>query len=445
MSKTLIKNAKIVNEGKVAEGDVLINHQRIEKIGTHITDGHSNVIDAQGSWLLPGVIDDQVHFREPGLTHKGTIYTEARAAVAGGTTSFMEMPNTVPPAFTQELLEQKYQIAQQHALANYSFFMGTSNDNLEEVLKTDIQRVCGLKIFMGSSTGNLLVDNPLLLENIFSQFPGLIATHCEDEPTIRQNTAEFRARYGENMDIQYHPALRSTEACFLSSFFASSLARKHGTRLHILHISTEKETHLFDNHLPLEKKKLTAEACIHHLWFCDEDYARLGTRIKWNPAIKTAADRDGIWKALLDGRIDVIATDHAPHTLEEKSRPYFQAPSGGPLVQHSLVAMLDFVKQGKITLEQVVTKMSHNPAILFQIKERGFIREGYFADLVLVTPGQPWTVTPDNVLAKCGWSPFEGHTFDSMVTHTWVSGHMAYANGVFDESIKGQRLLFDRN
>lgn len=443
MSKTLIKNAKIVNEGKVAEGDVLISHQRIEKIGHSITDSHSNVIDANGCWLLPGAIDDQVHFREPGLTHKGTIYTEAKAAVAGGVTSFMEMPNTVPPAFTQALLEDKYQIAQHQALANYSFFMGTSNDNLEEVLKTDIQRVCGLKIFMGSSTGNLLVDNPVVLEKIFTRFPGLIATHCEDEPTIRQNTADFRAKYGEGMDVKYHPAVRSVEACYLSSFFASNLAKKHGTRLHILHISTEKETHLFDNSLPLAKKKLTAEACIHHLWFCDADYERLGMKIKWNPAIKTAADRDGIWKALLDGRIDVIATDHAPHTLEEKAQPYFQAPSGGPLVQHSVVAMLDFVTQGKISIEQVVTKMSHNPAILFQIKERGFIREGYFADLVLVSP-QRWTVAKDNILAKCGWSPFEGHTFGHAVSHTWVSGHMAYANGVFDESIKGQRLLFDR-
>lgn len=444
MSKTLIKNAKIVNEGKVAEGDVLISHQRIEKIGTHITDGHSNVIDAQGSWLLPGAIDDQVHFREPGLTHKGTIYTEAKAAVAGGVTSYMEMPNTVPPAFTHALLEDKFQIAQQHSLANYSFFMGTSNDNLEEVLRTDLQRVCGLKIFMGSSTGNLLVDNPQLLEQIFSRFSGLIATHCEDEPTIRRNTAEFRAQYGEGMDVRHHPELRSVDACYLSSSFASTLARKHGTRLHILHISTEKETHLFDNTLPLEKKKVTAEACIHHLWFCDADYDRLGMKIKWNPAIKTATDRAGIWKALLDGRIDVIATDHAPHTQEEKAQPYFQAPSGGPLVQHSVVAMLDFVAQGKISIEQVVTKMSHNPAILFRIKERGFIREGYFADLVLVNPKQSWTVNKENILAKCGWSPFEGHTFGHTVTHTWVSGHMAYANGVFNESIKGQRLLFER-
>jgi dihydroorotase len=445
MSKTLIKNAKIVNEGKVAEGDVLISHQRIEKIGTHITDSHSNVIDAEGSWLLPGVIDDQVHFREPGLTHKGTIYTEARAAVAGGITSYMEMPNTVPPAFTQALLEDKYQTAQQQSLANYSFFMGTSNDNLEEILKTDLERVCGLKIFMGSSTGNLLVDNPQVLENVFARFPGLIATHCEDEATIRRNTDLYREKYGEGMDLKYHPEIRNEEACYLSSYFASNLAKKHGTRLHILHISTAKETMLFDNSLPLEKKKLTAEACIHHLWFSDADYARLGTRIKWNPAIKSANDREGIWAALLSDRIDVIATDHAPHTLEEKAKPYFQAPSGGPLVQHSLVAILEFVRQGKLSMETVVKKMCHNPAILFRIKDRGFVREGYYADLVLVDPNQSWTVSKENILAKCGWSPFEGQEFRAQITHTWVSGHMAYANGVFDESVKGQRLQFTRD
>lgn len=445
MSKTLIKNAKIVNEGKVAEGDVLIGHHRIEKIGPNISESHSNVIDANGGWLLPGAIDDQVHFREPGLTHKATIYTEAKAAVAGGITSFMEMPNTVPPVFTQALLDDKYEIAQRQSLANYSFFMGTSNDNLEEILKTDVKRVCGLKIFMGSSTGNLLVDDAELLEKIFSRFPALIATHCEHEPTIRQHTVEFRAAYGENMDVKYHPILRNAEACYQSSRFASNLAKKHGTRLHILHISTEKETHLFDNSLPLEKKKLTAEACIHHLWFCDADYERLGMKIKWNPAIKTADDRAGIWKALLDGRIDVVATDHAPHTAEEKAKPYFQAPAGGPLVQHSVVAMLDFVKQGKLTIGQMVTKMCHNPAILFQVADRGFIREGYFADLVLVRTSQPWTVAKENILAKCGWSPFEGHTFDSQITHTWVSGHLAYANGVFDESRQGHRLLFARS
>ncbi|MFO0508046.1 MAG: dihydroorotase, partial [bacterium] len=364
MKATLITNAKIVNEGKVFVGDVRIKGSFIEKIDKKISaEPNDEVIDASGKWLMPGAIDDQVHFREPGLTHKGTIYTESRAAVAGGITSFMEMPNTNPPAFTQKLLADKYEIASQSSLANYSFFMGTSNENLEEVLKTDLKNVCGLKIFMGSSTGNLLVDNPTTLEKIFSQFSGLIATHCEDEATILKNLADFKEKYGEDCPVTYHPIIRSEEACYKSSSFAAGLAKKHGTRLHILHISTAKETFLFDNTIPLEKKKITSEACIHHLWFNEADYARLGMNIKWNPAIKTASDQQEILKALLDDRIDVIATDHAPHTIEEKNNKYFSAPSGGPLVQHSIVAMLELHRQGKISLEKIVQKMSHNLAI----------------------------------------------------------------------------------
>jgi len=444
MNSTLITNAKIVNEGKITEGDVLIRGQHIEKIANFISANNATVIDANGKLLLPGAIDDQVHFREPGLTHKATIYTEAKAAVAGGVTSFMEMPNTVPPVFTQKLLEDKYQIADRTSLANYSFFMGAGNDNQEEILKTDITKVCGLKIFMGSSTGNLLVDNPVVLEQLFSKFPSLIATHCEDEATVLKNTAEYKAKYGEGMSVKYHPLIRSEEACYKSSSFAIELAKKHGTRLHILHISTAKETHQFDNSIPLVQKKITAEACIHHLWFNDADYDRLGMLIKWNPAIKTKADQQEILKAVLDDRIDVIATDHAPHTTEEKSKGYFQAPSGGPLIQHSLVAMLEFYHQQKISLEKIVQKMAHNPAILFQIEKRGFIREGYFADFVLVDPVKQWHVHKSNILAKCGWSPFEGNAFNSCVTHTWVSGHLAYADGAFDESKKGERLTFLR-
>jgi dihydroorotase len=444
MNSTLITNARIVNEGQITEGDVLLTGQRIEKIAGSISATHATVIDAAGKLLLPGAIDDQVHFREPGLTHKATIYTEAKAAVAGGVTSFMEMPNTVPPVFTQSLLEDKYQIAARTSLANYSFFMGAGNDNLEEVLKTDINNVCGLKIFMGSSTGNLLVDNPAVLESLFSKFPALIATHCEDEGTILKNAAHFKATYGDDMPVSYHPIIRSEEACYKSSSFAIELAKRHGTRLHILHISTAKETHQFDNHLPLQQKKITAEACIHHLWFNDADYERLGMLIKWNPAIKTKADQQEIFKAVLDDRIDVIATDHAPHTIEEKSNGYFQAPSGGPLIQHSVVAMLEFYHQKKISLEKVAQKMAHNPAILFQIQERGFIREGYFADLVLVDIAKPWRVSKANILAKCGWSPFEGHMFQSSVTHTWISGHLAYAEGKFNEQKQGERLYFNR-
>ncbi|MCS6973212.1 MAG: dihydroorotase [Cyclobacteriaceae bacterium] len=444
MKTTLLLNANIVNEGRVFPGDVLINGTFIERIAPdlqHISADH--IIDLNGLHLLPGVIDDQVHFREPGLTHKATIYTEARAAVAGGITSYLEMPNTMPPAFTRELLEQKFQIAAQTSLANYSFYIGASNTNLEEVLRVNPREVCGLKIFMGSSTGDLLVDDPVVLENFFSKVPFLIATHCEDESTIKANAEAYRKRYGEDVPIEYHPLIRSAEGCYRSSSFAVQLARKYKTRLHILHISTARETELFDAG-PIESKHITAEACIHHLWFCDEDYKRLGNFIKWNPAIKTASDREGIWKALLDDRIDVIATDHAPHTREEKQQTYFKAPSGGPLVQHSLPAMLEFFHQGKITLEKIVTKMCHNPAILFGIEKRGYIREGYYADLVAVNLNDAWTVSPDNILAKCGWSPFEGVTFRSNVWYTWVSGHLAYARGKFDESRKGMRLTFNR-
>jgi dihydroorotase len=394
-------------------------------------------------YLFPGAIDDQVHFREPGLTHKADIFTESRAAVAGGVTSFMEMPNTSPPVFTQELLAQKYEIAARSSLANYSFFMGASNDNLEEVMKTDVRQVCGLKIFMGSSTGNLLVDDAKVLEGFFSRFPSLIATHCEDEKTIAANLLTAKQKYGEVIPVTEHPAIRSAEGCWKSSSYAAGLARKHGTRLHILHISTARETDLFEK-LPLEKKKITAEACIHHLWFSDEDYPRLGNMIKWNPAIKTKNDREGIWKALLDDRIDVIATDHAPHTLEEKQNSYLKAPSGGPLVQHSLVAMMEFQRQGKISIENIARKMAHAPAILFRIADRGFIREGYFADLVLVNPAAPWKVEKSNILAKCGWSPFEGQTFQTQVTHTWVSGRLAYSSGKIVEGQPGKWLLFDR-
>ncbi len=442
--KYLIKSATVINEGSSEILDVLIENDRIAKIAKDISDDSAEVINAEGLWLIPGAIDDQVHFREPGLTHKGEIYTEAKAAVAGGITSYMEMPNTVPNVFTQALLEDKYQRAAEVSLANYTFFMGTSNDNLEEVLRTNTRNVCGVKIFMGSSTGDMLVDNPSTLESIFSQFSGLIATHCEDEMTIKRNQASFKEKYGDNVDITMHAQIRSEEACYLSSSFAVSLAKKHKTRLHILHISTEKETHLFESGIPLEDKRITAEACIHHLWFSDEDYPQKGNFIKWNPAVKKSSDRAGIWKALLDGRIDVIATDHAPHTFDEKTQAYSLAPSGGPLVQHAVQAIVDKVFEGQITKEMMVQKMSHNPAILFRIEDRGFIREGYYADLVLVDPNKKMEVNKSNILYKCNWSPFEGHTFRSSINTTFVNGHKVYQNGVFDETNKGKRLLFNR-
>ena len=444
MASILIKAATVVNENKQFVADVLVKNGLIEKIAPQIDATADTVINAEGLHLFPGAIDDQVHFREPGLTHKANIHSESRAAVAGGITSFMEMPNTVPNTLTQELLENKYQIAAQNSLANYSFFMGASNNNSDEVLKTDTKNVCGIKVFMGSSTGNMLVDNPVTLEHLFAQAPMLIATHCEDEATIQSNLAHYKQLLGENIQVKLHPKIRSEEACYLSSSMAVALAKKHNTRLHILHISTEKETHLFDNTTPLKDKRITAEACIHHMWFSDKDYETKGNLIKWNPAVKTEHDRDGILKAVLDGHIDVIATDHAPHTIEEKAQPYLQAPSGGPLVQHALVAMLELYHHNKITLEQIAEKMAHNVAICFQIEKRGFIREGYFADLVLVNLNQPWQVNKSNILYKCGWSPFEGSTFRSTVKHTIVSGNLAWSEGKFVSDASGKRMSFER-
>jgi dihydroorotase len=440
----LIKNATLVNEGTQVKADVYLKDGLIHAIGNYLSIEADSVIDATGKYLLPGIIDDQVHFREPGLTHKGTIFSESRAAVAGGITSFMEMPNTVPNVFTQELLEDKYQIAERTSLANFSFFMGASNDNIAEVLKTNPHTVCGIKVFMGSSTGNMLVDNAETLEKIFSSSNMLIATHCEDESTIRNNTEIFNAKYGENIPVACHPLIRSAEACYTSSSLAVSLAKKHGSRLHVLHISTEKELSLFENKIPLKDKKITAEACIHHLWFSDADYQKKGMLIKWNPAIKTDTDRKAILAAVLDGRIDVIATDHAPHTLEEKNNTYLKAPSGAPLVQHSLVTMLELFHMKKITLEKIVEKMCHNVAILFQIEKRGFIREGYWADLVLVDLNKPWTVNTSNILYQCGWSPMEGQTFTASISHTFVNGHLAYENGILNDETRGKRLLFNR-
>lgn len=442
---TLIRNAKLVNEGEIYHADVYIKGNIIEKIERQgIAMEADLVINAEGKYLLPGLIDDQVHFREPGLTHKGEIYTEAKAAVAGGVTSYMEMPNTAPATITHELLEQKYDRAKEVSLANYSFYMGTTNHNLAELLKVDETMVCGVKIFMGSSTGDMLVDDPQALESIFKEVKTLIATHCEKDPLVKQNQAEIVSQFGEGIDASYHPKIRSEEACYLSSSFAVELAKKHGTRLHILHISTEKELELFDSHTPLVQKKITAEACVHHLWFSEEDYARKGNWIKWNPAVKKKSDRDAILQGLLDNQIDVIATDHAPHTIEEKEQSYLKAPSGGPLVQHSLNALLQLYKQGKISLEKIVEKACHNVAILFEIDRRGFIREGFYADLVLVDLNQSYVVSKENILYKCQWSPFEGEQFDSVVTHTFVNGHLVYENGKFDESSKGMRLRFNR-
>jgi dihydroorotase len=442
--KKLLKNAQVINEGSIIKTDVLIQGDRIAKIATDINDAEAVVIDLSGKFLMPGVVDDQVHFREPGLTHKGRIYTEARAAVAGGITSFMEMPNTKPQALTQELLEDKYQIGAKDSLANYSFFMGASNENLDEVLKTDPKRVAGVKIFMGSSTGNMLVDDKEVLNSIFSKCDMLIAVHCEDEETIRNNSAQMKAEYGEDLPIRFHPIIRNEEACYKSSSMAVDLAKKHDTRLHILHISTAKETALFRNDIPLKEKRITAEACIHHLWFDESSYDDKGTYIKWNPAVKSASDRAGVWEALLDDRIDIIATDHAPHTMEEKENTYFKAPSGGPLVQHALVAMLEFYHQGKVSLEWIVNKMCHAPADCFQLKERGFIRKGYYADLVVLDTDKSWTVAKDNILYDCGWSPFEGEEFKSSISKTFVNGNLVYDNGTFDESTRGMRLEFDR-
>jgi dihydroorotase len=444
MSSIIIKNATIVNEGRQQVADLLIKDGFIENIDGQINTPADKEINAEGLHLFPGCIDDQVHFREPGLTHKGNIASESRAAVAGGITSFMEMPNTVPNTLTQQLLQDKYDIAAKSSPANYSFFMGASNDNLDEVLRTDAKNVCGVKVFMGSSTGNMLVDNPNTLEHLFAQSPMLIATHCEDEATIKSNLEHYKQLLGDNIPVKLHPKIRSTEACYLSSSMAIELAKKHNTRLHILHISTAKETHLFSNDIPLAEKRITAEACIHHLWFTDADYEEKGNLIKWNPAVKTEQDRDEILKAVLDGRIDIIATDHAPHTIEEKAQPYLQAPSGGPLVQHALPAMLELYHHGKITLEQIAEKMAHNVATIFQIEKRGFIREGYWADMTLVNLNNPWQVNKSNILYKCGWSPFEGSTFKAKVVSTIVSGNLAYENGSLTNEKSGQRMTFTR-
>ena len=442
--KKLLKNAQIVNEGKVVQADVLIHGNKIAKIAPHISDSQAEVFDLEGLYLLPGLIDDQVHFREPGLTHKGSIYSESRAAVAGGITSYMEMPNTQPQALTQNLLEDKYQIGAKDSLANYSFFMGASNENIEEVLKTDPKNVAGIKIFMGSSTGNMLVDNKEVLNLIFSKCDMLIAVHCEDEETIRRNSEKMKAEHGENLPIHFHPVIRSAEACYISSSMAVDLAKEHGTRLHILHISSAQETALFSNNIPLSKKKITAEACIHHLWFDDSDYKKKGTFIKWNPAVKSIEDKKGVWKALLEDRIDVIATDHAPHTKEEKNQSYFNAPSGGPMVQHALPAMLEFYHKGKVSLTWIVQKMCHAPAVCFQMQDRGYIREGYYADMVVIDLDAPWKVSQNNILYHCGWSPFEGQVFQSRVSKTFVNGNLVYNQGNVDDSYRGMRLKFNR-
>ena len=442
MKSYIIKNARIVNEGKIISADVLLKNGRIEKIASEISSPNAEVINAENNFLLPGMIDDQVHFREPGLTHKGDIYTESKAAVAGGITSFMEMPNTVPNTLTQSLLQDKYDLASTKSLANYSFFMGVSNDNYDEVMRTNKKTVCGIKIFMGSSTGNMLVDQPSTLERIFGNSELLIATHCEDEKTILNNLEKARNQFGENVPMWMHPQIRSVEACYLSSSFAVALAKSKGSRLHVLHISTAKELELFDNSIPLGKKRITAEACVHHLFFDDSDYEKLGTKIKWNPAVKSAEDKAAILKGVLENKIDVIATDHAPHTLEEKSKTYFNAPSGGPLVQHALLSLMEHYHDGKITIEKIAEKTSHALSECFGIPDRGYIREGYYADLVLINPNKGFQVTESNLLYKCKWSPFENYTFRSTIEKTFVNGNLVFDNNNFDESIKGQRLAF---
>lgn len=444
MKQTLLKNAKLVNENEIKVQDVLITDEYIERIDDSISHETAMVVDFEENYLLPGVIDDQVHFREPGLTHKGTIATESKAALAGGITSFMEQPNTIPQTTTIEKLEEKFARAAETAYANYSFLFGGTNDNLEELKKLDPKSCSGVKLFLGSSTGNMLVDDEKVLEEIFKNTEMVISTHCEDETTIRKNLAEFKERYGDDIPIKYHPIIRSEEACYLSSSKAIALAKKTGARLHVFHVSTGKETELFRNDIPLSEKKITAEVCVHHLWFSDADYAEKGTLIKWNPAVKTKKDQDELWAALLDDRFDVIATDHAPHTLDEKTNRYTSAPSGGPLVQHALNAMLQKHEQGIISLEKTVEKMCHNPALLFDIEKRGFIREGYFADLVEVQPQSQWEVKKANILYKCGWSPFEGVTFNHRVKKTFVNGHLAYNEGDFSQKRAAKRLTFTR-
>ena len=444
--KTLLKNGRIINEGQIFEGAVLIDGQLIEGVyqGDAYPEGVYNEIDLEGNILIPGVIDDQVHFREPGLTHKADIFSESAAAVAGGTTSFMDMPNNNPPILTQELLESKYQLGAEKSIANYSFYMGTSNDNLEEVLKTDPKSVCGIKIFMGSSTGNMLVDNPDTLAGIFSKAGMLIATHCEDEQTIKENSEKYLAEFGEDISFDKHPEIRSAEACYKSSSLAVSLAKKHNTRLHVLHLTTAKEMEHFTSDIPLEEKRITAEVCVHHLSFNDNDYASQGSHIKCNPAVKSAKDQQALIAALKEGKIDIVATDHAPHTLEEKANKYWKAPSGLPLVQHSLVQMLEFYHQGIFSLEEIVEKMAHNPAKCFQVTKRGFIRPGYFADLVVVDLKQAWTANKDNTLYKVGWSPFDGKTFQSKVKKTFVNGALVYDGEKINKEYRGMRLAFDR-
>jgi len=443
---TLIKNAKIVNEGQVIEGDILIQGEHIKDVASSISAKSSEVeiIDVEGKFVIPGIIDDQVHFREPGLTHKADIATESKAAIAGGITSFIEMPNTVPQTTTIERLEEKFAIAAKTSFANYSFMFGGTNDNLAEILKVDTKSVAGLKLFLGSSTGNMLVDDPKVLEKIFSSTDMVISVHCEDEETIQQSLKVHINEYGENIPIEKHPIIRSEEACYLSSSQAIALAKKTGARLHVFHLSTGKETKQFSNKLPLKDKKITSEVCIHHLWFSDEDYKTKGTHIKWNPAVKSKKDRQQLWKALLDDRIDVIATDHAPHTLEEKNNNYLKAPSGGPLVQHALVAMMEMVHNNKISVEKMVEKMCHNPAILFQVEKRGYIKKGFYADLVILDANSPWTVNQQNILYKCGWSPFEGRTFKSRVTHTFLNGTLVYNNFKFLDVKAARRLTFNR-
>ncbi|MDP4239417.1 MAG: dihydroorotase [Bacteroidota bacterium] len=443
----IIRNATIVNEGRTYTGSVVISGEHIKAVyeGSEPVElsGPYTEIDAKGLLLLPGIIDDQVHFRDPGLTHKGDIYTESKAAVAGGVTSYMDMPNTRPQATTIEILEEKYKLASTKSLANYSFLLGATNDNLEELKKVDPRKVAGVKMFMGSSTGNMLVDNEETLNRVFSEVPLLIVTHCEDEKIIQQNIQHFKELLGEDIPIEYHPLIRSAEACYKSSAYAVELATKYNARLHVFHLSTAKEMTLFSSDKPLKEKNITAEVCVHHLWFSDADYAKHGNRIKWNPAIKTEADRLALIEAVNSNKIDIVATDHAPHLLSEKEGSCLKAASGGPLIQHSLVAMLQLAKQGAFTLEKVVEKMCHAPAELYRIDKRGFIRPGYFADLVLVDPNRAWTVDHDNILYKCGWSPFEGTVFDASVLQTWVNGNLVYDNGQFDESVRGKRLLFD--
>jgi dihydroorotase len=444
MAKQLIKNANIVNENKIVEADVLLQDNLIIKIDNDISDVEATVIEASGKYLLPGIIDDQVHFREPGLTHKGNIASESRAAIAGGITTFMEQPNTKPQTTTIEKLEEKFGLAAASSYANYSFLFGGTNDNLEELKRLDKNACSGVKLFLGSSTGNMLVDDEEVLEKIFSSTEMVISAHCEDEGTIRRNLEKYKEEYGDDIPVNKHHLIRSEEACYLSSSKAVDLAKKTGARLHVFHLSTGKEMDLFRNDIPLKEKKITSEVCIHHLWFSEEDYNTKGTLIKWNPAVKTVADRSKLWEALLDDRIDVIATDHAPHLLEEKDNVYTKAPSGGPLVQHALPAMLQKHKEGMISLEKLVQKMCHSPAELFDIEKRGYIREGYFADLVLVDLKSPWKATRENNFYKCGWSPFDGFTFASQITHTFVNGHLAYENGNFSSQRNARRLTFNR-